>query len=303
MNQPTTRRPRLRKYLRRLLYVLSALLAAWLIAVQAGCLAMRTPDREWPEKIQQRGQRLTPRFCDIPDPNGRMIHAISVSASDTLPLVVLVHGSPGSADAYLDFIADTTLTKTAQLVAIDRPGFGYTQHFGRPEASLAAQAAAVKTIASQLAPNRKVILVGHSLGGPVIARFAMDYPEQTAGLVLVAGSIDPDMEEHPMWQAAINPPPLKWLIPRSFWASNYEIKALEGELRKMLPRWGDIRCPVTVIHAKDDSLVPVENADFARRMLVNCPDLKVDILPAGDHFILWSRHEKIRDAIMKMIKG
>ncbi len=299
MDQPTT--SRLRKYLRRLLYVLFGLLAAWLIAVQAGCLAMRTPDGEWPGKLQRQGQRLTPRFCDIPDPKGRMIHAVSISASDSLPWVVLVHGSPGSADAYLDFLGDTSLTKVAQLVTIDRPGFGYTQHFGRPEPSLAAQAAAVKTIVDQLAPHRKVFLVGHSMGGPVIARFAMDYPECTGGLVLVAGSIDPDMEEHPMWQAAINPPPLKWLIPRSFWASNYEIKALEAELRKMLPRWVDVRCPVTVLHAKNDRLVPVENADFARRMLVNCPDLRMDILPDGDHFILWSRHRKIRDAIEALI--
>jgi len=299
MSQSAPRR--LRKYLRRLLYFFFGLLAVWLIAVQAGCLAMRTPDREWPAKLQQQGQRLTPRFCDIPDPDGRMIHAVSISASDSLPWVVLVHGSPGSADAYLDFLGDTSLTNAARLATIDRPGFGYTQYFGRPEPSLAAQAAAVKTIVDQLAPHRKVFLVGHSMGGPVIARFAMDYPEQTAGLLFVAASVDPGLEEHPMWQAAINPPPLKWLIPKSLWTSNYEIKALEGELRQMLPRWEGIRCPVTVIHAKDDSLVPVENAAFAQRMLVNCPDLKMDILPDGDHFILWSRHRKIRDAIKGLL--
>ena len=51
-----------------------------------------------------------------------MIHAISISAADSLPLVLLVHGSPGSADAFLDYLADTVLSKKARLVTIDRPG-------------------------------------------------------------------------------------------------------------------------------------------------------------------------------------
>lgn len=290
------------KLVRRVFYFFLSLLAVWMLAVQSGCLAMRTPDRLWSAAMQNKGQTLPPRFLDIPDSNGRTIHAVSVSAADSLPLVVLVHGSPGSADNYLAFLADTILTRRARLVTLDRPGFGYTQGFGKAEPSQAAQAAAVQAVVHQLAPNQKVLLVGHSLGGPVVARFAMDYPEQTAGLVLVAASIDPDLEEHPWWQSAIDPPPLKWLIPKSFWASNREIKFLEKELREMLPLWGRITCPVTVIHAVNDRLVPVGNADFARRMLANCPDLKVDILPDGNHFILWNQHEKIREAIIKMVE-
>ncbi len=296
-----SRSTRRAKLARRVFYFFLSLLAIWMLAVQSGCLAMRTPDRLWPAAMQNKGQTLSPRFLDIPDPNGRTIHAVSVSAADSLPLVVLVHGSPGSADNYLAFLADTILTERARLVTLDRPGFGYTQDFGKAEPSQTAQAAAVQAVVNQLAPNQKVLLVGHSLGGPVVARFAMDYPERTAGLVLVAASIDPDLEEHPWWQSAIDPPPLKWLIPKSFWASNREIKFLEKELRAMLPLWERITCPVAVIHAVNDRLVPVGNADFARRVLTNCP-LKVDILPDGNHFILWNRHEKIREAIIEMVE-
>lgn len=294
---------RWRKLFHRLSYLFIILMTAWLVAVQAGCFAMRTPDNEWPEKLRLQGQHLTPRFCDVPDAKGRMIHFVSIGTADSLPLIVMVHGSPGASDAYLDYLADTVLSRQARMVTIDRPGFGYTQDFGRPEPSLAAQSAAVSAVVDQIAPDKKVWLIGHSLGGPVIARFAMDYPEQTAGLILVAASVDPEQEEHPFWQSAIDPPPLKWLIPKSFWASNYEIKALEGELRQMLPLWAGIRCPVTIVHAKDDQLVPVGNAAFARRMLVNCPDLKEQILPDGDHFILWNRHGKIRETMLDMLKS
>lgn len=293
----------LKRLFRRLMFVVSLFIIGWIIAVQAGCFTMRTPDREWPKAFQEKGQTLQPVFLDVPDKNGRVIHAVSVSAADSLPLIVLVHGSPGSADAFLSFLADTFLTKMARLVAIDRPGFGYTQGFGKPERSLEMQAASVQSVVNQLAPGQRVWLMGHSLGGPVIARFAMDYPDQTAGLVLVAASIDPALEEHPWWQSAINPPPLKWLIPKSFWASNAEIKPLEGELKKMLPLWENITCPVRVVHAMDDRLVPVANTDFAQRVLTNVADLKMEILPDGDHFILWNRYEKIRQILIEEIKN
>lgn len=287
-----------RRIARTLMYVFSFLLLIWIIAVQAGCLTMRTADKDWAGEMRKKGQSLQPVFSDVPDPAGRMIHAVSISAADSLPWVVMVHGSPGSADAFLPYLADTVLSKHARLLSIDRPGFGYTQDFARPEPSIAAQAASVKAVVDRLAAGQKVWLVGHSLGGPVIARFAMDYPDQTAGLVLVAASIDPGQEEHPWWQSAIDPPPLKWIIPKSLWTSNAEIIPLEAELKKMLPLWAGIRCPVRVLHAQNDRLVPVANAAFAQRMLVNCPDLEVEILPDGDHFILWSRTEIVRKALI-----
>ncbi len=291
-----------KKLLRGLTYLALFLLIVWIIAVQAGCFTMRTPDREWPEAMQKQGQTLPPQFLDIPDKNGRRIHAVYVSASDTLPLVAFVHGSPGSADNYLSYLADTSLTKIARLVTIDRPGFGYTAGFGKAEPSQAVQAAAVQTVVNQLAPNQKVLLVGHSLGGPVIARFAMDYPDQVSGLLIVAGSIDPDLEEHPWWQSAIDPPPLKWLMPKSFWASNREIKFLENELRQMLPGWEKIDCPVRIIHAKNDRLVPFANVDFAQRVLTNSSDLKMEILPDGDHFILWTRRDVVSKSLRELLQ-
>jgi len=276
-------------------------LVLWIIAVQTYCFTMRTSDSKWSAKMQQQGQPLVPRFLDVPSSTGRDIHAVALNGADSLPFVVFVHGSPGAADAYLTYLADTMLSRVARLAAVDRPGFGYTSGFGVPEPSQAAQAAAVLAVVDQLAPHQKVVLVGHSLGGPVISRFAMDYPERTAGLIIVAGSIDPAQEKHPWWQSVVHAPPVKWLTPKPLWTSNAEILPLEQELEQMLPLWPRITCPVRVLHAINDRLVPVANADFARRMLTNCPDLKVDILPDGDHFILWSRQDVVRKAILEVL--
>lgn len=283
-------------------YLLLALTLLWILAVQAGCLAMRTPDRDWHPKMAKRGQHLLPQFVDVqmPTPHRRTVHAVHLDQPDTLPVVMLVHGSPGSADAYLNYLADTVLSRSAHVVTLDRPGFGYTSGFGKPEPSQAAQAAAVLAVLDRVAPGQRAVLVGHSLGGPVVCRFAMDYPERTVGLVVVAGSIDPALEPHPWWQPVVHAPPVRWLTPKSLWTSNAEIIPLERELEAMLPMWSRIVCPVRVLHATDDRLVPVANTDFARRMLTHCPDLKIEVLPTGDHFILWSQQDVVRRAILEL---
>ena len=292
----------MKKTLRVLLYFFLSVLLTWFVAVQSGCFSMRITDQQWVAKLAKAGQPISPQFIDVSGSNDRKIHAIVVAAADTLPLVILVHGSPGGAEGYLKFLADTLLSSVVRMVALDRPGFGYTSGFGIPEPSQAAQAAALKSIADHLAPGRKVYLVGHSLGGPVIARFAMDYPALTAGLVIVAGAIDPTQEEHPWWQAVVDAPPVRWLTPKPVWTSNAEIMPLEKELTQMLPLWGQVTCPVRVIHAINDQLVPIANVDFARRMLVNSSDLTFEILPEGGHFILWTREDIVRGAILDLLK-
>ncbi len=292
----------IRRILRVLMYTFLLLLLLWIIAVQAGWMDMRIPDADWPGKLREKGQTLAPQFLDIPGSTGRTIHAITVRSSDSLPWIILLHGSPGSTDAYLDYLSDTSLTARANLVAMDRAGFGYSD-YGHPETSLQRQAADVKAVADRVAPGRKILLVGHSLGGPVICRFAMDYPDQTAGIVNVAGSVDADLEPHPWWQPVIDVPPMKWLLPGSLWASNHEIRYLAPELRLMIPLWSQIKCPVALVHAQDDRLVPVGNVDFCKKMLTGAARVQVTVLPAGDHFILWSRRDVVVGAVFWVLGG
>jgi pimeloyl-ACP methyl ester carboxylesterase len=230
---------------------------------------------------------------------GRYTIHYAQAGNNTKPLVLLVHGSPGSLSAFIDFLADTTLTNQLLVVTSDRPGFGHS-NFGLAEPSLEKQAATLKPIIEKYKSNRPIILVGHSLGGPVIARMAIDYPDLVDGLILVAASIDPELEPNETWfRAPLATPFLSWILPRSFRASNEEIYQLKPQLEEMLPRWKEIKCPVIVIHGKKDSLVPAGNADFAKKMLVNAPVefiLKEDM----DHFVPWSNPELIRLAILQL---
>jgi pimeloyl-ACP methyl ester carboxylesterase len=231
---------------------------------------------------------------------GRKINYLKVG-NENLPLVIFIHGSPGSLSAFIDFMADTSLLSKVQLISIDRPGFGYS-NFGYAEPSLEKQAAYFKPILEQNKMHRPIILVGHSLGGPIIARMAMDYPELIDGLILVAGSIDPDLEPNETWfRAPLHTPFLKWILPRSFRASNDELYKLKPELQEMLSMWGKITVPVIVIQGKKDDLVPAGNADFAKKMLVNSSYVEMVLKDNMNHFVPWSNPELIQQAILKMV--
>lgn len=231
----------------------------------------------------------------------REIHYIK-AGDKAKPLVLFVHGSPGSLDAFMHFLVDSALLPKALLVSTDRPGFGYS-NFGQAEPSLLKQAMALKPILEKFRNNTPRVLVGHSLGGPLIAKMAMAYPELVDGLIIVAGSIDPELEANEAWfRAPLATPFLSWILPRSLRASNEEIYHLKPELEEMLPDWKKITCPVIVIHGTKDELVPYRNADFARKMLTNAP-VEFMIKENMNHFVPWSNPELIRHAVLRMVAG
>jgi pimeloyl-ACP methyl ester carboxylesterase len=230
----------------------------------------------------------------------RTMHYVKAGVA-TGPVVLFVHGSPGSLSAFIDFLADSTLTEQALLITADRPGFGYS-NFGNAEPSLQKQAEALHPILEEYQHHRPVILVGHSLGGPLIARMAIDYPHLIDGLIIVSGSIDPGLEPDETWfRAPLATPFLRWILPRSFRSSNEELYQLKPQLEAMLPLWKKITCSVIVIHGTKDVLVDSGNADFAEKMLTQASTVSVVRAEGINHFIPWSNPELIREAIIKII--
>jgi pimeloyl-ACP methyl ester carboxylesterase len=222
-----------------------------------------------------------------------------IVGDDTKPLVLFVHGSPGSLSAFIDFLGDSVLLNHAQLISVDRPGFG-ASNFGNAEPSLQKQASLIKSVIERNKKDRPVLLVGHSLGGPLIARVAMDYPDLVDGLIMVAPSIDPNLEPKEWFRAPLATPFLSWILPRSFRASNDEIYQLKPELENLLPRWPEVVAPTIVIQGKKDRLVPYENAFFAREKMVNAP-VTLMMVDTMDHFVPWSNPELINAAIYELI--
>lgn len=266
---------------------------------QSSFFDFRTSNAEIKKLVLAAGQQ-EPTFFDY-EINGRNMHAVHVG-SDSLPLVILLHGAPGSSDNMLEYFKDKKLTAIAQLVAVDRPGYGLSD-YGKAEGSVKKQAAAIKPIIEKYISdkNKKVILAGHSFGGPVVARMAMDFPELIDGILILAGSIAPELEPKKWFQKPLDLFFIRWFLPPATKVCNQEIIPLPEELEKMLPLWENINCPVNLIHGTKDNLVPVENVLFAKKMLINSPEILIDTLPEQNHFILWSHKELIVKRIIEMI--
>ena len=215
-------------------------------------------------------------------------------------LIAFIHGSPGSWNAFVDYFKADSLLVEYDIISIDRPGFGGSG-FGLAEKSIERQAFYLYRVLRQF-NNKTKILVGHSLGGPVAARMAMDYPTAYTGMVLVAPSIDPEMEKEEWYRKIINTKVGAFITPQEFEVSNDEILPLKDELEQMIPYWKEIRVPTIIIHGTNDSLVPVENVAFISRMMDKSL-LEVTILEGVNHFIPWSDPNEITKAIRRMTDG
>lgn len=212
--------------------------------------------------------------------------------------VIFVHGTPGDPSMFKRYLQNPI--PGTRIVAVARPGFGHTEP-RRVTPSLRKQAAALAPFLSQ-AGERKPILVGHSYGGPVAAQAAADYPELVHAVVIIAGSLSPDLEGPLWWRRPFALSPMRWVIGRSLYTSNREIIALRGELEQLGPRLKEIQAPVYIMHGTNDWLVPYENTDYMKEMIPTHLVKEVITIRGGSHFLPWSEEDAIRDLISGIVE-
>lgn len=286
----------MRRKIKLFFYTCFIVLLLLLVFMMPSCLSFRISEKETQKYFEK--SPIKPSFHHY-KVGKRAIKYVSIG-NDSLPTAIFIHGSPGSWSAWIDFFKDSLLLSQVKMVAIDRPGFGHSD-YGKTEKSLEKQVALMKPALEKYQKNRPVILIGHSLGGPLIARMVMDYPDLADALVFVAPSIDPDLEKVLWYQKVGNWFLIRWMLPGSIKASNQEILPLKEELSLMLPYWKNIKQPAVYIHGTKDQLVPVANTDFAKKMLVNAP-VEYVIIEGMNHFVPWSNPELIRNAILKLVQ-
>jgi len=100
--------------------------------------------------------------------------------------IVFVHGTPGSADAFSDFVNSPDLRSKASLMSVDRLGFGKSSN--KAETSLDAHTQSIlKTLDSSPSHAQKTLCVGHSYGATLCLALAAKFPERFSKVILIAG--------------------------------------------------------------------------------------------------------------------
>ena len=98
--------------------------------------------------------------------------------------VLMIHGASGNLREFSFTLAPHLEDVPVELIMVDRPGHGYSGRFG--DAYELGEQARAMAAAVQASGGEPVVVVGHSFGGAVALRFALDYPELTRGVVLSA---------------------------------------------------------------------------------------------------------------------
>jgi pimeloyl-ACP methyl ester carboxylesterase len=112
--------------------------------------------------------------------DGAKIH--STSTGQGARTLIFVHGWTCDESSWSEQVP--VFAKKYRVITLDLPGHGQSDQPKDGKFSMDVFAKAVEAVRAEANVDR-VILVGHSMGGPVIYRYAQLYPEHASALVLV----------------------------------------------------------------------------------------------------------------------
>ncbi|MEL6278786.1 MAG: alpha/beta hydrolase [Pseudomonadota bacterium] len=251
-------------------------------------------------------------------PSGRLHY---VDEGDGPP-VVLVHGNGGTLRHFTHSVV-APLSTDRRVVAIDRPGTGYSAVPPNGDHSLKAQARILKDALDRLGISDPV-LVGHSLGGSLALRFALDYPNAAKALVLLAPATRAFSSKPPFRDDAVTSAlarkAIAWTIaipaavkareetlsaafapaiapddfvlagggvltlrPGQIETMLADTAALQPSLEDQQERYGELTPPVTILFGDTDGIL--EPAEHIDHLRAALPELDVQMIEGGGHML------------------
>jgi pimeloyl-ACP methyl ester carboxylesterase len=262
--------------------------------------------------------------------NGLTVHA-EVAGSG--PDLVLIHGANGCTRDFTFALMDR-LRDRYRVVALDRPGLGWSQDAGAAGVSPLVQADILRRACTELGVTRPIVL-GQSYGGSVAMAWALRDPA-TAALVIVAGATMPwpgklgltyRLTAHPLAAAALMPLASAWIpdaqidrtltaifapdpVPPgyadhvgtalalrrgSLVANARQVNGLKPNVQAMAQDYPRLMLPVEIVHGTADTIVP---ARVHALPLAQClPEARLTLIEGAGHMPHHTHPEAVIAAI------
>jgi pimeloyl-ACP methyl ester carboxylesterase len=230
--------------------------------------------------------------------------------------LVLVHCWTCNLELWRDHIPE--LSKRARVIALDLPGHGLSD---KPQTNYTMDlfAAAIDAVLRDAQVDRAV-LVGHSMGTPVIRQFYRKYPQKTLALVIVDGGLRPfgTKEQREQFMAPLRGPNYKEAGNQMFAAMSATLSEADKErirtsflntpqfvLVSSMEAMSDdalyatdkINVPVLAILGKSPFWQP-DTEQFLRSL---APDLEFQMWDGVSHFLFMDKPKEFNAAVIAFL--
>jgi pimeloyl-ACP methyl ester carboxylesterase len=277
-------------------------------------------------KVSQRHDRAVSKFVSV---DGARLHFVMKGSGAP---VVLIHGNPGSCQDWTRLYGP--LSAQHQAIAFDRPGHGHSDRPNHRDITVHLQAAMLRNALDQLKVERPV-LVGHSWGSALALAYALDFPRDVAGLVLLAPAvylsndgvsvisklpavpIIGDVVNYlftPLFGAslvrsdlkkAFAPHPLpphylrsvlaEWTRPKNVKWYAVDDALLNDSLPALSARYPEVRTPLAIVTGDSDLIVPAK--ENAHRLHESLPHSLLQVLAETGHQIPFTHPDAVIAAV------
>ena len=273
---------------------------------------------------------------DIP-PAGDFISADNISLHYTREgsgrPVVLLHGRDGALQEYTFSIFDQ-LAEENDVIAFDRPGYGYSEWPEDEELSLEVQARLINKALEKLNIENP-LMVGHSYGGAVVLQYLLNYQGEVSGAILLApasymeeppdGSlysfpnlpvlgplltntillpvgerVAPNIYEQSFYpeqapENYVDTMTALYLRPANFTAAADELSVMQESLQAISPHYEEIKVPVTVLFGTSDQMLDLETD--GRRLAEDLPRGELIEVEGAGHKLHHTHSDLVIEAI------
>lgn len=295
------------------------------------CIALALGSRAYVRRVEARWP-AEGRFIDTGEAR---VH-VREAGAEGAPRVLLIHGANANLRELWGPFADD-LARDFRVIAMDRPGMGYSTRPRRDGHKLATQAKLAAAVLRET--GGRAIVVGHSFGAGVALRTAIEAPDLVAGLVLIAPASHPFPGE-PIWWARLSAMPMLGPLftslfianlgpamaranidsnfapgaapedyyntggvglafrPAAFRASAADVCALSGELGAQMQRYPEIFAPAIIITAEKDRVLSPKR--HARALAAELPGAELVIAPDTGHMPHQLRADLVLAAIRRV---
>src|ERR1700730_16155604 len=150
--------------------IVVAALAFLALVTQAGVL------------VAQRAHPAQGRLIEVA---GAVLHIVDIGPRDAVgPPVVMLHGASSNLEV-MRLPVGERLAKDHRVILIDRPGHGWSTRGNLADSTPEIQGRMIDEALAKLGIGQAIFVV-HSWAGALGLRMALDYPQRTAGLVMLA---------------------------------------------------------------------------------------------------------------------